>query len=368
MAAHAHLRQTCPVAWSDQFGGFWSLFKYDDVVAAARDSDTFLSSVQVNIPSLQSEPRIPLQSDPPEHTIYRKLLQTYFHHERLGALEPKIRAEAAELLQPLLDVGHGDVHAQLTYPLPSRVLCYFLRLPEQDHALIKSWTAEVSAGALERDQARLEAGSQGLRRYIEDLVTTRIASPDPEHDVTSGLLATGLPLERVAGCIRLLLSAGHETTTGGLGIILHHLARTPDLQARLRSNPSLIPVTIDEILRWESPVQRMGRTLARDVELRGRQLHQGDRVALMFGSANRDESAFANPEACVIGRAPNRHVVFGYGRHKCIGEGLARLELRIALEEVLAGTRSFALDGPIRRDRWQSHGLNRLPLRFQVND
>jgi cytochrome P450 len=110
----------------------------------------------------------------------------------------------------------------------------------------------------------------------------------------------------------------------------------------------------------------MGRTLSHDVEIRGRQLKEGDRVAFMFGSANRDEDAFPAGERCIIGRSPNRHVVFGYGRHKCIGEGLARLELRVALEEVLARSRSFALDGPIRRERWQAYGITHLPLRFDV--
>ncbi|MCA1645032.1 MAG: cytochrome P450 [Chloroflexi bacterium] len=366
LGTHAELRRACPVAWSDQFGGFWALFKYDDVMAAARDSETFISSIQVNIPSLQSQPRIPLQSDPPEHTFYRKLLQTYFHYERLPTLEPRIRAVAAELLQPLIAAGRGDAYAELTYPLPSRVLCYFLHLPEQDHALIKTWTAEISAGALERDQARLGAGSKALEAYIADLVDQRTAEPDPENDVTSGLLAAGLPLDLVAGCVRLLLSAGHETTTGSLGIILHYLARNPDIQTRLRDDLSLIASAVDEILRWESPVQRMGRTLSRDVELHGRQLKQGDRLALMFGSANRDEAAFTDAEQCQIGRSPNRHVVFGYGRHKCIGEGLARLELRIAVEEVLVRTHMFMLDGPIRRERWQSYGITRLPLRFEV--
>jgi hypothetical protein len=116
LGTHAELRRTCPVAWSDQFGGFWALFKYDDVVAAARDSETFISSVQVNIPSLQSEQRIPLQSDPPEHTFFRKLLQTYFHYERLRAMEPKIRGVVVELLEPLLADSQGDAYAQLTYP------------------------------------------------------------------------------------------------------------------------------------------------------------------------------------------------------------------------------------------------------------
>jgi cytochrome P450 len=168
----------------------------------------------------------------------------------------------------------------------------------------------------------------------------------------------------VAGIIRLLLQAGHNTTTNGIGSAFRYLAVHGDEQARLRDDPSLVPTAVDEILRAVSPAQLLARTVEREVEIRGCPLHVGDKVGLFWASANRDPAAFDDPDRIDLTRTPNRHVAFGYGIHRCIGAHLARLEMCIAVEEILARTSRFELIGDAPEAGWPNIGPRAVPVRI----
>jgi cytochrome P450 len=174
----------------------------------------------------------------------------------------------------------------------------------------------------------------------------------------------GEPLDQelIVGVVRLLIAAGHDSTTSAVGITLHYLARNSADQQRLRSDPALIPAAIEEMLRLETPVLAMPRIVAHDTVLHGRELKQDDRVMLYWASGNRDPQAFARPDEPRMDRKPNQHLAFGYGIHKCVGAPLARLELRIALEEWLRRTRAFGLSGEPTMEPWHRFGPRHLPV------
>lgn len=367
LATHAALRSRCPVAYSERGDGFWSLLRYDDIVQAARDTQTFSNARTSRTPLRR---QIPLESDPPEHTVFRRFLQTYFRPERLAALEPLVRKIVADLLAPLLARGHGDFIPELAYPLPARTLCAFLGQPDDDWLELKRMADELYrsdnrfSGQGDGGQAALEA----LYGYARSIVYARRAAPrDPADDLTSGLLLMAvdgqrLDEETIVGVLRLLLTAGHNSTTSALGIVALYLAEHPEVQDQLRAAPGQLPNAIEEILRWQTPVQFLPRVLTRDVEVRGRCLRKGDEVALVWASGNRDEAAWEQADQCLLDRDTKRSLVFGYGIHKCIGAPLARLELRVAFELLLAQTSRFTLAGPVARSHWPRYGVTTLPL------
>jgi cytochrome P450 len=365
-----YLRTTAPAAFSNQGrrgdGRFWSLSRFADIVAAARDTTTFVNTGG----SRFATRRPPLEADPPEHTQWRRLLLPYFGPSRMQALQSASRRFTTELLDGLIAARGGDAAHDFARPLPPRVLLTFLDQPADDWAQVKTWCEDVFLqNATEPELvARFESANRGLWDYSFQLVAQRRAQPhDPGVDPVTGLLAVradGQPLDEalVAGVVRLLIAAGHDSTTSALGICLHYLARHPDDQQRLRRNPALIPAAVEEMLRLETPVLSMPRLVAADTVLHGRQLNKGDRVMLFWASGNHDPAAFEEPEVAVLDRKPNQHLAFGYGIHKCIGAPLARLELRVALEEWLRRTEAFGLSSEVTYEPWHRFGPRTLPV------
>jgi cytochrome P450 len=365
LAALAELRERCPVAWTERSGGFWAVTRYADIREATRDSDTFVNGGGPQ----WGKARPPLEVDRPVHTQFRRLLQPYFHRSRIAALEPQVRGLVAELLQPLLDAGGGDIAPALTYPLPARVLAAFLHIPDESWAFLKAWSEELFENEEGRggDRAKVEDASRRLYAYSAALVAQRKADPlPPEEDVVSGLLAAdGVTDDDVVQVLRLLLTAGHNSTTSALGICILAVARDPEIQRRLRADPALIPFAVDELMRLETPVMAMPRWAARDTELAGREIAAGDMLFLAWQSANRDRDFWGDPvDECVLDRSPNPHLVFGLGLHRCIGDVVALLELRVALEELLARTEWIELAGEPVRTTWVRYGVGALPLAF----
>jgi cytochrome P450 len=368
----ARMRRECPVAWTNRLGtGAWAITRYDDVAAAARDTSTFSSR---NKPRLGPVPSPPIEVDRPEHTVYRRLLAPYFDHRRIAAMETAVRALCGQMLQPVLEAGVAapvDVAERFTYPFPARVLCELLRIPPSDYTQLKRWSDEVFNTDVLRgnDPARKEAANERLRDYGRRLIQERRAMQlDPAEDLVTGLVCTeidGLPLdpERVVALVRLLLSAGHNSTTSSLGIIFLHLARDPQAQRMLRQRPELVSVAVAEFLRHESPVMATPRTVARDAEFRGQRLRAGQQVFLVWSSANRDSDHYAEPERCRFDRDPGDTMVFGRGIHQCLGRPLALLELQVATEELLARTGWIELAGEVERTSWERYGVSRLPVR-----
>jgi cytochrome P450 len=372
--AHARLRERCPVARSHRWGGFWSLMRHEDVIAAALDTETFISGEKTTIPDSTGPdrpPRAPLEVDRPEHTHYRRLLAPYFSAEQARQLEPRIREIAAQLIDAAIAEQECDLVPTVAVPMPALALCALLGLPPDDWTFLKRWTTEVIEAGRAGEPERHARANDAIYSYVHGVVEgRRAASRDPRVDIITGLLelevdGRQLDDDQVTGVVRLLLQAGHNTTTNGLGSAFRYLGSELDEQARLREDPAMIPGAVDELLRAFSPAQMLARTVTRDAEVHGQTLCRGEKVGLFWAAANRDPEVFPNPERIDLTRSPNRHVAFGYGIHRCLGAHLARTEMCIALEEILARTTRFELTGPAPEIGWPHIGPRSVPVRFR---
>jgi cytochrome P450 len=371
-ALYKDMRQRCPVAHSDRWNGFWTLTKYEDITTVLGDSKTFITSVQNVVPKVAyTGRRPPLHLDPPEHTPYRNALNPLFKPALMAEWEPRVRTYARELLAPIVARGHGDICEEFSYRLPIFVLAEFFNVPVDEANLIREVGAKFNRALQNADDETVKQQSLLLYDFARTIVARRKEKPmDIARDPTSALLAVRvagepLPEEMIVGTIRQLLVVGIIAPTVVIGSIVVHLAEHVDLQQKLRENPLLIPAAIEELLRLYSPYRGFARTATRDVEIRGRKIKRGEPIALLFTSANRDEDMFENPDVFDIDR-PNKHLAFGRGPHQCAGAPLARVELRIALEEILAQTTGFEVSGPIQMTRWPEFGPISVPLRLTV--
>ena len=371
-AMYAELRGRCPIAHSDAYGGFWALTRYDDVAAAASDSRTFISSVRAVVPSdPRGLRRPPLNFDAPAHTPYRKALDRTLQRSRIAKLEPRLRVHAARELAPMIARGAGDVAQEYGARFPAWVTTEWLNLPEEiaPH-LADTATAWVRAWR-RMDGPVVNEMSERMYGIARDLVRSRREAPLPvEDDPASSLLAErvdGRPLdeEHLVGALRQSLVVGMVAPPILLGSICVHLSRDRELQDRLRTHPDLLPAAVEEFLRLYTPYRGFARTVAHEVELHGRTVRPAEPVTLVYASANRDAAQFPDPDSFVLDR-PNiaSHLAFGRGRHRCAGMPLARLAVLVALEELLAGTAGFELDGPLEGARMPEIGYVSVPLRL----
>jgi cytochrome P450 len=373
-ATYADLRRRCPVAHTDRWGGFWALMKYKDIVAVASDSDGFITSVQNLVPASPRSgvPRRPLQVDPPEHAHFRRAMNSYFEEERVAHLEPALRQVAVRYLEPLLTKGGGDAVKEYAQHLPIRMLCAFLGVPEEDATFIQKRSTRYVYAISQDDHAAAKTLSGELDEYARRLVAARQAAPlDPAQDIVSGLLVSQInnqPIEDevIAGFVRGLIVAGDRSTANGIASSILHLARHAGLQEQLRREPLLIPAAVEEFIRLYAPSHATARTATHETRLGGRTIRTGEVVAMVFLAGNRDPEIFPEPDQCILERKPNRHLGFGHGVHKCAGQSLARMQLRVAVEELLAHTTGFELDGPVDQSTWPEYGPRSLPLRFTV--
>ena len=368
---HAQLRAKCPVAWSDRFGGFFALTRYEDVTKAALDVATF-SSAKATIPDAAGPdrpPRAPVEVDPPVHGDFRDLLNRFFTPDRIRRLEPVIRRTARDLLGRCIALGETDAVASFTFFMPIQVQCIFLGISPEDGETIKNIVNRIIHAGAAGDAIAHKQANDEIYAYIDKVIDARRKTPYDPNDVISALLnepvgGRALTHEDVAGVIRLFLQAGHGTTTNSLGSIIRYLASTPSDQKRLREEPKLIPQAIEELLRVWTPVRGVGRRTTHDVEIAGRHIPKGSKVALMVAAANRDSAAFEHADTVDFDRKPNRHIAFGYGIHRCVGASLARAQLRMAVEELLSMTDSFVVMGEPEFSTWTHLGPAKLPVKF----
>ena len=384
---YAALRGRDPVHWSEANGG-WMLTRFDDVLATIKDTEHFssrgrLTAVLDRVPA-DARPRLkPLEnhfsvglisSDPPDHGRLRGLVNKAFTPRVVERLRPRVQALVDGFLDAVQDRGEMDVVRDLAYPLPATVIAELLGAPPADRDRFKAWTAGIMAfQGTGRARPEVVEESQRhlleMRAFLADLAARR--RREPREDLMSGLVAAEAAgdklteAELLTTCVTLL-TAGHETTTSLIGSGLYTLLRHPDQLALLRERPDLMPSAVEEMLRYESPLQRNPRRIAVDVELRGRQLRTGDYVMQVLGSANRDPAQFPDPDRFDIARQPNRHVAFGFGVHFCLGAPLARLEAPIAVGTVLRRMPNLRL--ATEAVEWHRHGLLRglvsLPVAF----
>lgn len=365
------LRGQCPVAGSQNWGGFFTLTKYDDVVQASKDYQTFTATVQTVIPASPRKglPRLPLQKDPPEANRYRKGLNLFFKENRIRALEPAFRAIAHDLADAMVQRPVPEFGADFAAPFTVSTLCELagMDLSEADELgrLSHAYVPAVQTG----DLATAGELSRKIDGFAMDLVRDRQANPrDPETDIVSGLMtydAEGGPFDftELAGMVRLMLIGGHVVPRNFLCSMAWHLAQDTGLQARLRAGSVDRRLLIEEMLRCYSPNQALVRVATRDTTLRDTAIPQGCPVALNFLSANRDPEVFDDPMRFVEDRSPNRHIAFGIGPHICLGQSVAKLQARITLD-VLAGLPPFTIGETVHWARWTEYGVTHLDLRF----
>jgi cytochrome P450 len=369
-ALYATLRSQCPVIHSDRWNGFWALTRYEDVVKVLTDSQTFITSVQNVVPKVAfTGRRPPLHLDPPEHTPYRRALNHLVLPERVAALEPAVRKHAIDYLEPLVARGYGDFGKEFAYNYPILAFSEFLHVSPAMIMRIRAIGERYNHALQEANDEAVKQQSLALYEIARELIALREAEPaDPRVDPTSSLLAVRvngepLPRDMIIGTVRQVLVVGIIAPTVVLGSMVVHLARDPQLQQQLRHEPDLIPAAIEELLRLYSPYRGFARTATHDVTLGNQHIKKGEPIAMIFTSANRDESVFEQANEFRLHR-PVRHIAFGLGVHKCPGAPYARMELRVALEELLSRTTGFELTGPLAMTRWPEYGVTAVPLRF----
>ena len=346
------LRQTCPVAHSDRWGGSWMPTTYADVFAVAHDTEHF-SSRDVGVLTFSEEdrprdtielPLPPIDADAPLHTWTRRLLLPWFSHANVANYEPMTRELCASLIDGFIESGHADGAAGYAQQIPVRVIATILGVPVELADTFTGWVRDVLEFA--HDEVRSKRGFDGIVGFLLQQLAER--KDDPRDDLISTLLHTevdGEPIPEpiVMGMAALTLLAGVDTTWSAIGSSLWHLATHPDDTRRLVEEPDLLHVAVEELLRAYSPVT-MARVANEDVEFQGCPIKAGEKVLLNFPAANRDPAMFDRPNEVDFDRPVNRHVAFGAGIHRCAGANLARMELRVAIEEWLKRIPEFRLE------------------------
>jgi len=371
----------CPVAHSDRYGGMWAPITHDTVHEISYDTDNFTSRaviVGVGRPGDLAMPSPiggapPITSDPPFHSIARRLLLPAFAPKKIEPWEPEVRRLCVQLLDEMGDIEPGetiiDAAVQYAQHIPVNVIGRMLGFPSEDEALFRKFVHD----ALERinEEPGKREGMNELGEYLGRQIDDH--RENPRDDLTSYLLdieldGNKLTDDMVGGMIVLLLIAGVDTTWSAIGASLWHLAQHPEDTQRLLDEPDVMIYALEEFLRAYAPVT-MARLVANDVDFHGYEFKKDDWVLLPFPAANRDPLQFEDPDTFVIDRAQNRHAAFGLGIHRCLGSNLARLELKVAIEEFVKRFTAFELAGDVTWSVGQVRGPRVLPVRvLQVAD
>ncbi len=356
--AHAYdeLRERCPVAHSDAMG--WSVFRHADVQSIARDTESFSNASRHHA--------IPNALDGPEHSRNRRALEAFFTDEHLARAAACCREAAGDATATLLEPSPADAVAGFAEPVAIHTMIAFLGWRPETFEPIRHWLHANAEATSEHDRHRMRELADNIAGMVRDEIARH---RDGEFDdVTSGLMhlevdGRAFTETDILDTLRTWI-AGHGTVAAGIGNLVHRLASDQDLQRQLREQPEVIPAAVDEILRIDGPLVANRRSTTRDVTILGREIPRGERVSLMWIAANRDGRAFPEPEAVRLDR-DGENLLFGTGIHYCLGAPLARLEMRIALEELLARTSSVELDTSRAtvRQTWPGNGFNVLPVR-----
>jgi cytochrome P450 len=367
----------CPVAHSDRYGGMWTPITHETVHEVAYDLENFTSQtvvVSTVRPGDLSPPAPiggapPITSDPPFHSVARRLLLPPFAPKQIEPWEDEVRRLCRSLLDRMGDITPGetviDAAVQYAQHIPVNVIGRMLGFPEEDEELFREFVHTTLERINEDPEERSEA-FQRLEMYIDAQVEDHIANP--RDDLTGYLLeveigGNKLDPDHVRGSIILLLIAGIDTTWSAIGSSLWHLAQNPDDRHRLNDDPEVMTFALEEFLRAYAPVT-MARLVAKDHDFHGCPMKKDDWVLLPFPAANRDPKQFEDAESFVIDRQVNRHAAFGLGIHRCLGSNLARLELKVAVEEFVGRFPDFELAGDVRWSVGQIRGPREMPVRI----
>jgi cytochrome P450 len=365
------LRQRCPVAYSDAMGGFWAISKYEDIVRVLTDWETFTTTIQNVVPRVATtQRRPPLHLDPPGNVPYRNAITRLMTPAKLHPWRTKIEREVEELLAPLVARGEGDICREFSFILPIAVLADFFRLPEGNARRIRIVGSEFNMALQRRDDENVRKYSDELYGIARQLIEDRKAKPeDPDVDPISSLLAVRidgepLPDAMILGALRQFLMVGIVAPTTFIGSAVVHLAHHPEHHTLLRNDPALIPDAVEELLRLYTPYRGFARTARCDVRFGDKLVREGDVVAAVFTSGNRDEDVFENPDEFDLSRRKKDLLTFGRGPHMCPGAPLARLLLIVAIEGIVRRTQRIEIAGEMTMTNWPEYGPLAVPIKI----
>lgn len=315
--------------------------RYEDVLWALRHPEIFSSEMEMQIALGTERPMIPQQIDPPAQTRYRKILDPRFSRKRMAEIEPRVRKHAGELIDAIIDKGECEFDSAFAIPLPCTAFLGLMGLPQEDLDLF----LELKDGIIrphkqtsdleEMKQVRIDTGKR-VYAYFGDVIKDRLAKP--RDDLMTYLVSAEIDGQRlseneVLDICFLMLLAGLDTVTAAIGCNVAYLANNPEQRKKLVANPNILDSAIEELLRWETPVIAVPRVLKQSTTLHGVELEEGQMVTLLIGACNVDPGEFEDADVVNLERERNRHLGFGGGAHRCLGSHLARMELRVALEE-----------------------------------
>jgi cytochrome P450 len=360
IAAYDQMRARCPVAHSDYLG--WSVFRHEDVLRVLHDHHAFSNQVSRHI-------SVPNGMDPPEHTAFRALIEPYFGPDRLARFEPVCREIARDMVRAL----PGELEFMEAFARPYAVATQgaYMGWPSCLRQPLRDWVRRQQAATLAGDREALAAAASEFDGYVRGLIAQRRQSgAAPARDdilaqlMSESVCGRALREDEIVSIVRNWTVGELGTMAASVGIIVHFLAVRPDVQAMLRAEPRHLPAAIDEILRMHAPLIANRRVAARAVDIAGQAMEEGERLTILWASANRDEAVFGDPDEFRLDRDPSLNLLYGAGIHACPGAGLARLELRIVTEEILARGTCIRLD-PEReaaRAAYPASGFSVLPV------
>jgi hypothetical protein len=368
--AYRRLRDVAPAYRNERYG-FWALSRYADCLAALRNHRVFSSAEGTSLEPLKAQVPTLLNSDPPVHTRLRQLLAQLFLPTAIAPLEDAVRSMARELLAPHAKAGRLDVITDFAARLPMAIICKLLGFARADEDKLRGWTDTV----VHRDEGVFEMPEAGMRatlklyEYFEADLRRRTGQPS-SGDLVATLMAAEasgkLTHAELLGYVYILSIAGNETTTKLIGNIVYQLDRHPAQKRDVLADRALVAGAVEETMRYDGPTQMMARTAAAAIELHGERIEAGQKIALLFISANRDERKFRDAETFDIRRNARDHLGFGGGLHSCLGAALARLEARVAIEELLELAPDFVVDTSClaRMHSPQVRGYTHVPVTF----
>ncbi|OBG88660.1 cytochrome [Mycobacterium sp. E802] len=365
------MRQACPLQWSDLYGGFWSLLDYQSVFDAARDDDAFSSFPSIGVPPAPALPIPPIESDPPRTAQFRNIALRHFSPGAAERLRPHARQMATEMVNAFIELGQCDIVAELTNPLPAKLILHMLGFDESRYLQWVTWVHTFVHNLASDDTAAAQAGME-LMAEINLHMQQRRAAGAPGDDLFGSILTgqlNGEPIDdtQITMYTFMMMLGGMDTTSGLTGNSLICLLERPELRRQLLDDPALLIVATEEFLRHSTPTLGLGRGITRDMEFHGQPLKAGERALLMWASANRDPQVFENPDSVNFSR-PNsrRHMAFGVGIHRCMGSHIARMMFQEMMSEILERLPDFELAGDIVRfdNAGSVYAARSLPVRF----
>jgi cytochrome P450 len=348
-SVYRDLRARCPVAWNDEYGGYWAVSTYEDIKQIALDDRTFSSAQSIVIPpKLINRRAVPIETDPPDFFEYRRIVNPILAPAAIEKIEPTIVEYVHRCIDAFIARGSCEVVTELADPVPAMTTLRILGLPVDDWPM---FSEPLHATVFHRQDNPIRQEALPLYRAMREVVVAAVADRrrEPRGDGISRLLegtVHGRPItdQEVIEMVDLILSGGLDTTGSAIGNALIYLDKHPDARRHLIEHPEAMPQAIEELLRYEAPQQALARTATRDCVVGGQSVKAGERLFLLWASGNRDADAFDDPEDVVLDRFPNRHMTFGLGAHRCLGSTVARKEILHTLAAVLDRMPDYHVD------------------------